>query len=369
MNLEVQRSELNRIRVDGSDADQLQADQARIRIDHFALSTNNITYAVYGEAMRYWDFFPAGPPEDADGAPWGRIPVWAFGEVVETNSPDVAIGERLFGYFPMGSELVITVGRADSYSVFDVAPHRAEMASAYSSYVRSASDPIYRADREDAQMLLYPLFFTSFLVDDYLVDNEGFGSDTVIVSSASSKTSIGVAYLGHRRGARVIGLTSTANVAFVESLGVYDEVCTYDAIDQLVVSPAVYVDVAGNRDVLGAVHRRFGQELAHSMMVGGTHWDHQAEPVTDDLPGPTPAFFFAPSQISKRNKDWGREELNDRLSQAWVGYLEWTDGWIAFQHAQGTDAVSAVYLELLGGRPDPRAGYICSLVTSEQSAS
>ncbi|MEI6130920.1 MAG: DUF2855 family protein, partial [Planctomycetota bacterium] len=100
MNLEVQRSELNRIRVDGSDADQLQADQARIRIDHFALSTNNITYAVYGEAMRYWDFFPAGPPEDADGAPWGRIPVWAFGEVVETNSPDVAIGERLFGYFP-----------------------------------------------------------------------------------------------------------------------------------------------------------------------------------------------------------------------------------------------------------------------------
>jgi hypothetical protein len=43
----------------------------RCRIAHFAFTANNITYAVFGESMRYWQFFPAD-----DG--WGCIPVWGF---------------------------------------------------------------------------------------------------------------------------------------------------------------------------------------------------------------------------------------------------------------------------------------------------
>ena len=39
--------------------EELAADQVLLRVDEFALTANNITYAVAGESMRYWDFFPA----------------------------------------------------------------------------------------------------------------------------------------------------------------------------------------------------------------------------------------------------------------------------------------------------------------------
>ena len=245
--------------------------------------------------------------------------MWGFGEVVESRSSNTEVGERLYGYYPMSSELVINPGRADGRGLADVAPHRADMASAYSRYVRCGTDPLYRADREDHQMLLYPLFFTSFLIDDFLLDNGGFGADQIVVSSASSKTAIGVAYLARQRGARVVGLTSVANRAFTESLDVYDEVHAYDDVENLAVSPSVYVDIAGNRDVLYAVHRHLRGVLGHSMTVGGTHWNHQADLPTAEVPAPAPVVFFAPAQISKRTMEWGTDELDRRLGAAWTG--------------------------------------------------
>jgi NADPH:quinone reductase-like Zn-dependent oxidoreductase len=365
MDLEVARGELARVRTIEAPSVALEEGQARLRVDAFALTTNNITYAVFGDAMRYWDFFPSAPPDPGDETAWGRIPVWGFADVVETTSPHLALGERLYGYYPMSSELVVVPGRADEQGITDLAPHRSAMASAYNRYVRCAADPVHRADREAHQMLLYPLFYTSFVVDDLFADQGDFGAEQVVISSASSKTAIGVAFLAHRRGQRVVGLTSPGNAAFVEGLGVVDEVRTYDDVASLATLPSVFVDVAGNRDVVRAVHDRLGDQLGHSMVVGGTHWDHQADDdPSDPLPGPEPAFFFAPTQIAKRTKDWGREELAARVGEAWDRYATWVDGWLDVQHATGPEEVRAVYQDLLAGRIDPRVGHVCSLAAS-----
>ncbi|MEZ5145176.1 MAG: DUF2855 family protein [Acidimicrobiales bacterium] len=363
MDLEVDRGDLHRVRVVDPEVVAPGPGEAVIRIDAFALTTNNITYGVFGDALRYWEFFPAAPAaaDDASTAGWGRIPVWGFGEVVASAVDDVAVGERLFGFLPMSSSLTVTPGRGDERGFSDVAPHRAAMAGAYNRYARTATDPSYRADREDHQMLLYPLFFTSFLIDDFIADNDGFGAEQVVISSASSKTAIGVAHLVHHRGAaRAVGLTSAANAAFVEGLGAYDEVRTYDDAGGLADAAAVYVDVAGDRDVLYAVHERLADRIAHSMTVGGTHWDHQPA-AHGDLPGPQPEFFFAPSQVAKRTQEWGQEGLDSRLGDAWSRYADWVDGWIEIRRATGPDAVTATYLELLDGRSDPKVGHVCSL--------
>src|SRR5690242_13818907 len=62
-----------------------------LAIDAFALTANNVTYAVFGDAMRYWQFFPAHDE-------WGRIPVWGFADVVRSAHDDVPVGERVYGY-------------------------------------------------------------------------------------------------------------------------------------------------------------------------------------------------------------------------------------------------------------------------------
>ncbi len=361
MIVEVARHELSDVRLVEDDAVELGEAQARLRIDHFGLSSNNITYGVFGEAMRYWDFFPA-----EDG--WGRIPVWGFGEVAESRSSHAAVGERFFGYFPMGAELVITAGRGNEEAVVDTALHRAEMARAYSRYARCSSDPVYRADREREQLLLYPLFTTAFLIDDLLGDAGDFGAEQIVVSSASSKTAIGVAHCARRRGARTVGLTSVANVGFVEVLDVYDEVRPYDDIDALADRPSAFVDIAGNADVRLAAHRHLADGLRYSMTVGNTHWDHEAAVGAEPLPGPVPEFFFAPGQIAKRNEEWGRGELDRRLAEAWHEYADWAGTWLEFREMRGAEAVTEVYRELLTGRPDPRTGFICSLALGATEA-
>jgi hypothetical protein len=359
MHLEVLRSDFHRVRAIAADPGPLAAGDARVTIETFALSSNNISYAAFGDALRYWEFFPAAA--GAEGESWGRIPVWGYARVTESDSPDLAVGERLYGYWPMGSSLDITPGRANDRAVSDLAPHRAEMSSTYSRYSRVAADPMLSSGREAHQMLLFPLFYTSFLADDFLADNDDFGSGVTIVSSASSKTAIGVAHRTRARGRRCIGLTSAPNRGFTESLGVYEQVLTYDEIAHLAVEPSEYVDIAGNAAVTRAVHERLGDALAHSMIVGGTHWDQPGDATGAALPGPRPTFFFAPTQITKRVQEWGQETMDARLGAAWDEYATWCDGWIEFREFVGPEAVTGAYLELLEAGADPRVGYICTL--------
>jgi hypothetical protein len=76
------------------------------------------------------------------------------------------------------------------------------------------------------QALLRPLFITSWLIDDFLADNDFFGARVMLLSSASSKTAYGTAFqLAQRDGIEVVGLTSPGNVAFCESPGLLQTGC------------------------------------------------------------------------------------------------------------------------------------------------
>lgn len=355
MDFEVQRRDLTRTQVIDGDELGLDAGQARLRIESFALTSNNITYAVFGEGMRYWDFF--APSSDRG---WGRIPAFGFAEVAESRHDDLAVGTRVFGYVPMSTHLVVDAHRVDERGFVDGAPHRQEMASAYNHYQRVEADPTWSPEQEPHQMLLRPLFLTAFLIDDALADAGWHGANRVVVSSASSKTSIGLAHrLAQRDGITTVGLTSPGNVAFVEGLEVYDEVIAYDDVTALTARPTVYVDMSGLASVRTAVHVHLGNALAHDMIVGSTH--HDAPPASGDLPGPAPTMFFAPSQISVRTKQWGRERYDAAVADAWSDFVEWSDSWLQVKRGFGPEAVRSTYLEVLAGRLDPAAGHVLSM--------
>lgn len=330
--------------------------QALIEISNFALTANNITYGAFGDAMMYWNFFPA-----PDG--WGRIPVWGFGDVVESKCDGLKAGERLYGYFPMSTHLVIEPARMTPARLFDGAVHRQKMAAVYNNYVRVAADQGYVASLEPQQALLRPLFTTSFLIEDFLADNAFYGAGQVVISSASSKTSLGLAFLLHtRRNGKidVIGLTSKSNTAFVMATGYYDRVAAYDEITDLDrSSPAVFVDMAGSNEVRASVHAHWSEVLKYSCSVGATHWDHLGP--NTNLPGPKPQPFFAPDRVKKRNNDWGPGGLDKHLGEAWSAFNTSVDGWMKVTKAQGRAEVQRIYGEMVAGKSPPETGYILSL--------
>jgi Protein of unknown function (DUF2855) len=355
VDFELHRKDLHETRFVVDDAPSPADGEALLRVESFGLTANNITYAVFGEAMNYWDFFPASDPA------WGRLNVWGYAHVQESRHPDLAQGMRVYGYLPCASHLLVVPGRIDEKGFIDAAPHRAKLASAYQGYRNVATDPVYSAGFEAEHILFFPLFFTSFLIDDFLADEDFFGADTVVISSASSKTAIIAAYLlAKRKGIQVVGLTSAGNREFVEGLDVYDSVVLYDSVAQLPGERAVYVDISGDGGVRSAVHAHYGDRLAHSAAVGMTHWTQMAPP-GGELAGPSPVFFFAPDRIKKRGADWGTARLDQNVADAWAPFAQWASGWLRVDRVSGEDDIQRAYLELLDGRVDPTAGTVVDL--------
>jgi hypothetical protein len=354
MDFLISKDDLHRTRFADSPAPELGPGQALLAVDAFGLTANNITYAVFGQAMSYWDFFAA-----EEG--WGRMPVWGFAEVLDSRHESVKVGTRVYGYLPPSSEIVLAPGRVDERGFVDVAEHRAKLPPAYNSYLRVDADPVYDADTEDQQMLLRPLFFTSYLIDDFLADEALHRASTAVLSSASSKTASALAFLLARRpGIEVVGLTSSRSAEFTRAMGVYDRVVAYEDLGALTREDAVYVDMAGDAELRDAVHEHYGERLAHSAVVGATHHDRMGE-LPDSLKGPRPVFFFAPDQAGKRAKEWGRDGLERRIAEAWRPYVQWTGDWLKVCHGEGPEALERAYLDLLDGRIDPAQAHVLSI--------
>jgi uncharacterized protein DUF2855 len=353
----VARSDLQRcelIETQLPDPAELPDEALLVKVSRFAFTANNITYAVLGDQLKYWSLFPA-----PDG--FGNVPVWGFGEVIASKHPGIAAGEMLFGYFPMATHLVIEATDVSKRGLSDGAAHRQGVSPVYNAYRRVSGNPDFEGRQGDYQALLRPLFMLSFLVDDFLAENEMFGAKRVLLSSASSKTAFGLAHLLHARNSiKVIGLTSGSNVEFVKSLGCYDEVVTYDQVTSLPKdAPVAYVDMAGNSSLRETLHRHFGEQMKYSGRVGLTH--RSTEPNEPDLPGAKPSWFFAPDQIRKRAKEWGPGGIDQRFGAAWSHFAPKLDQWLKVTESRGADAVKQVYLDTLNGKVSPDQGHILSL--------
>lgn len=335
--------------------------EAILKVDRVAVTTNNITYAVMGDAMQYWNFFPA----DAEG--WAHMPVWGMADVVASNAAGVEVGERFYGYYPLASHLRVTPARVSSRGFYDGAPHRATLTSAYNHYTRCATDPVYDPALESYQMILRPLIITSFFCADFLEDNKFFGGKQLLVSSASSKTAYGTAFcLAGVPGIELIGLTSEKNRAFVEELGCYHRVVTYDEIERVERAPTVYLDYAGDTGLRNKVHAHFGAALVYDCVAGSAqNNDPYHANKRDGLVGPKPTTYFAPDQIKKRNKEWGYEQVNQRFGDAQRAFYKRVSDaqkpWMEVTEHQGLEAAAKLIASLIAGKVDPRVGHIVKI--------
>ena len=353
--IEIQKDDWKNTRVVNADADSPLADnEVLLRIDRLALTANNISYASAGDSLGYWRFFPA-----EEG--WGRLPTMGWAQVQASAHPEIHEGERVWGFFPMGTHLKVQAGKVSPQSFMDVSDHREGLAPVYAQFDRATGNPIYEEAREDQDSLLRGLFMTSWLVEDFLEVNQFFGAGSCLITSASSKTSIALAHCVKQRGKLAsIAVTSAGNVEFCEGLGCYDKVVNYDDIASLNSSePVVMVDMAGSKKILSELHHQYGDNMKYSCRIGATHLEDFG-PV-DNLPGATPEFFFAPGHLQTRSKELGGAEFMMRLGGAYVGFRQFCDSWLRVERSYGVDSSAAVYQQVLAGKADPASGQIISL--------
>jgi hypothetical protein len=353
----VRKDDLRRTRaVDGQTRrDAVDAGEVQLDVERFSLTANNVTYGVFGDALKYWNFFPTGD----EG--WGCVPVWGFGRVVASGVAGVEPGERFFGFFPMVARHTLQAEPGGGgFAAVDT--HRRELPAVYNQYLRTPAD----APHPDIAVLLRPLFSTAFLLEEMLRREDAFGATTVLVSSASSKTALATAFLlaRRRRGPHAIGLTSPANAAWTRSLGLYDGVATYDEVEDVLAGSEtfVYLDFSGDAAARRRVHESAGERLKHSAVIGATHWKDTAAAGGGPLPGPEPTLFFAPTHVAALSEELGRVELAHRIDQAWSAFADRAGSWLDVEQGHGANAVQEVWRALVDGTANPRTGHVLRLL-------
>lgn len=355
--LRVNRRDLTNTKIAEVELAPIEDGEALLEVTSFGITANNVTYGVVGEQIGYWQFFPT--PEAPET---GIIPVWGFGTVVSSKSDDLKVGEELYGYFPMATHMKMAPKRKGG-AVFDTSAHRAQLPPAYNAYRPTADEPEFMQTRKDQRSVLFPLFATSYIIADWLQDNDFFGAEQVIITSASSKTSFGTgaALSKVAPGLKRIGLTSPGREEFVRSLNAYDEVISYDDISQIDTSkPTAFVDMAGNAEIITAVHNHLQDNVKTSAIVGATHW--QAERQQAPLPGAKPTMFFAPAQIQKRDAELGAGVLMANALKVWMEISDGLGETLRFEHHAGGAAVDEVWKDTVRGTVSPDRGITASLL-------
>ncbi|MGB2742748.1 MAG: DUF2855 family protein [Cognaticolwellia sp.] len=366
---EVEKTNLHKTRLTSFTLEQpLEDNEVILKVDKFALTANNISYGVAGDTLGYWRFFPT---DETSNSRWGRLPVMGFADVIASNNDQIKVGERVWGFMPMASHVKILAGRINNNGFSDVSPYRKGLAPLYSVFERVSANPFYSAKNEDFDILVRGLFTTSWLVDDFMDENKYFGASQYLITSASSKTSIALAFAIKQRGTMpAVGITSAANRKFVAALGCYDQVISYDEIETLDANTAsVVVDMAGSQSILSNIHHHFAEQLRYSCRIGVTHHDDliQNELAQDELsksptlPGVAPTFFFAPTQLKKRMDDWGTNETMKKIGLSLLNYIKFCQDSITIEHTTNSHEIDAIYQRVLSGNSDANTGQIISL--------
>lgn len=351
--VQVKRDAITQSRIVDLDQPPLGDGEVRLKVESFSVTANNVTYAVVGDAFGYWNFFPG----EGD---WGVVPMWGHAVITQSRHPDLAVGERVYGYLPMAETLDMLPDQVTPGGFIDAAAHRQPMSVLYNQYSRLATDPEHDPGREAERMIFGPLFKTGFLIESVMRREQWFGAEALICTSASSKTAMATASVARDKSPQVqrIGLTSPGNVDFVRAGGFYDLVMAYDQIADLPQVASVLVDFAGNATVIHAVHSALADNLKYSCTVGATHVGAGFGQDNGPLPGPEPVLFFAPHHAVAAIQELGPKAFGAAVAASWTRFVGEAGGAVTVDQRSGLEAAAAAFAATAEGKADPAVGIV-----------
>lgn len=330
------------------DSVPLEEGEVTFAIERFALTANNVTYAVLGNMIRYWQFFPAQTESQ------GIIPVWGVAKCTQSKSDQVKEGERFFGFWPMATELKMRPKKVANDALVDTAEHRKELPPNYNYYEALKSD---NPDIENLMSVYQPLYATAYLLAHQIIANDCYHAEQVVFTSGSSKTAllcaqILTAELGSESKVSVVGATSTRNTQFVTETGFYDKVVSYDELSTLEANATTaLIDFSGNKDTVVRVHQHHQDKVLFSTLVGITDWQSNAR--LPELPGATPEMFFAPAVYQAVAKQIGLDTLQANIARGLTNLVK-TGLPIQMEVLSANESLQSRYLDFVAGNTDAK---------------
>ncbi|KAL3448199.1 hypothetical protein BJX65DRAFT_307475 [Aspergillus insuetus] len=117
----------------------LRPSSVRVRASLITLSSNNLSYALGGTRLHWWDTYPVpatAPAPYNDNSAWGIVPAWGLATVLESSVPDIDPGTTLYGYWPTSQHAVDLQLAADEVPGHwrETSVHRTALMTLYNRY-------------------------------------------------------------------------------------------------------------------------------------------------------------------------------------------------------------------------------------------
>ncbi|OCL06725.1 hypothetical protein AOQ84DRAFT_440654 [Glonium stellatum] len=350
----------------------------RVKTSLISLTANNLTYARVGHLFGWWDVHPLPPsiPDTfKDASKYGRISGWGYGEIIESNVPEIQTGKQLFGYIPIGTlpvDLEVKLPGAKN-QVLVTSPHRQRLLPIYNRYflaLSKAENPA-PATHLGYDSLMQVLFETAYHMNRHVFawddtkrihptgaaalpwspSDAALTDATIVIFAASSKTALSFAHqLRHNRPAdaqprTIIGVSSAASQPFTDATGFYDRVLLYADQEAARAAAAsspkvVLVDFGARGDALATWHAALAPSAAQIAVVGvgGEVRPMGAEEVTRARLAREAAL-----SLVQVNASGLRDKALEMGEEAWLE--EFLAAWGRFKDAGGVPGVELRWAE------------------------
>lgn len=185
-----------------------------------------------------------------------------------------------------------------------------------------------------------------------------------------SVTALGTAFAfkrQQRETPKLIGLKSHKNLPFFHSLGIYDQVLSYDQVDQIETGVnTVNLNFSGDYDIIRRVHRHLEHDLVLSLNIGLAHWENvdSAADLLSPQPGvvgPMPMPFLMFNRIIEVEAKWGGDQLQDRFQQNLEPFLKFVGCHMKLLTGKGDTDVTRLCGKVLNKRVAPDEGVLLSV--------
>lgn len=343
-------------------------DFIRVRSRILSLTTNNFSYARFGEELGWYSVWPTPrslPAPYNDATRYGRIAAWGYGEVIESAHDDVPVGTKLFGYLPIGTlpeELQVKPATCPGH-LLEVSERRAaRVMPFYNRYICHPPQVGLSAERDvrGLEALIRPLFEAGFLLNRYTfagpetkplhplghglpwtAEQADIADAVLVLLAASGKTSLSLAdQLRHARNRdalprKVVAVGSEVSRAFTRRTGLFDEVLVYGDIDREDLADvlaldkatkAVLVDFGGRGDApdrWAAKLRELGRTLT-GLVFGGdpTRAGHSNFDAETRQEGSGVYMVSAPTIRDDAILAEGEARYFQSLDEAWARFVQ-----------------------------------------------
>lgn len=249
--------------------DELPPSSVRVRPTIIALTVNNLSYAIGGDMLHWWDTYPVPlslPPPYHDRDRYGIVGAWGYATVLESSIASLVPGTFLRGYLPVSTlPTVLQLAPAGAKGHWiESSPHREKLFPLYQRYV--VADSIdstidlaspHKLDSLAWDVVLGVLWECGYLLNRFCFplgrsvkpihpfgdgqwtsDDADLSETAVVLLAASGKTALSFAQQLH--DARnpgsgpltVVAVTSQSATAFLQGTSYHAGVISYDDLKQ-----------------------------------------------------------------------------------------------------------------------------------------